>query len=437
MRRSKFYQFYHKNCNSLDARTFTDIRQRVFEIMKSEECIPEIKILFGDWMFRKIYMYFKLQEEAKTQMCGCLQTAIKNCKNIVTKGEYLKFHDYDAISLLALHFFLHRFEDQDKYFILQVLNDVQLVKNFVQNPDISDESLKNHFVKWLKTSPVLEQQSNILDVLLEYYPRDTEVVDIYRKMRWGNRRAGTLYQDEQNVHDDDIKRSVLQAAEKLLDWELNLPKKERLSVPPGTGFKDFAHGLLRDIMRTPTKKNIAKCVIARMCIDTTSFGRGFKISDLFIALFTYIKRSPSRQVLLEILIEEMDAMKELCASGYIARFMNVLQGFDDEFTITVSFEKQLYAVLTKVLSDALKNEKNEDLILGTFDEEYRPIYLKFVQRVVNRAVPELSDRYGKEDVRLSLVEVLNSLTGDNWEYSGESVQIKTLEYSNESTSTVS
>ncbi len=117
--------------------------------------------------------------------------------------------------------------------------------------------------------------------------------------------------------------------------------------------------------------------------------------------------------------------------------MNVLQGFDDEFTITVSFEKQLYAVLTKVLSDALKNETNEDLILGTFDQEYRPIYLKFVQRVVNRAVPELGDRYGKEDVRLSLVEVLNSLTGDNWEYSGESVQIKTLEYSNESTSTVS
>jgi hypothetical protein len=366
-------------------------------------------------------MYFKMTDESKTETCSQLAPAIEKCKNVTVKGEYLGFHDVDAVTKLAVNFFLERFNDRDKFFVLQMLNDVQLVKNIVQDPRISDERMKEHFVEWLKKSPVFEQQSNLLDVLMRYYPSDREVKDIYMRMRFGKKGKGNLYEDEQNVHDVDIQQGVHQAVGRLLEWD---EKAGPLQPPPNTPFKAFATNLLQQFTRTQREKDCARLVVERMCIDHTSFpttvgnlSRPYCISDVFLALMNYISRSKSREDMVGPLNEEIEAMSELCSSGYPTHLMNVLRGFDERFHFNISFEKQLYAVVSHSIQTRL-DKAPENVVLGSFEEEHRAEYVRFVRDIVNELIETWNQDYGEQDVKVHLASTLQSVTGlEGWRLS--------------------
>lgn len=427
-----YLEFYKKNCNSIDARTFTPIREKIFKFLQDENCPPEIKIMFGDWMFRKIYMYFKMRGDLKDEACEQLQGAIDTCGNTVVKGEYLGFHDIDSITQIALHFYLERFNNKEKYFILQMLNDTQLLKNFVQDPRISDEKLKDHFVKWLKSSSIFEQQSNLLDVLLRYYPRDPDVKNIYDKMRYDGAGKGTLYEDAQNVHDVKVQQSVLEAAGKLLEWDKQIG---RIKPPPRTPFKDFALSLLGRYCRTEKEQKMAVCVVERMCIDHTTFPvivdgdkTSFTISDIFLAIMNYISRSSFD--LLDPLHEELEAMSELCSTGYPTHFINILRGYDERFEISITFEQQLHAVLSHVIHTKLKDAP-ENVILGSFEKEHREEYIDFILKIVNNVIPRLNKDYGIEDVKMTLTDVVEQIVGAE----DESLNLKVGQYNTISRST--
>ena len=106
-------------------------------------------------------------------------------------------------------------------------------------------------------------------------------------------------------------------------------------------------------------------------------------------------------------------MKELCASGYIVRLINVLQGFDEEYAVSISFDKQLYAVISKALADSLEHA-SEKIIEGSI--EMNDDYLSHVCNVVKNNLPRLLDDYGN-DVSVHLIEVMESITMyKGWKY---------------------
>ena len=412
-RNNPHMKFYQANCQSIDALTFSEVKKDALQMLKDPKCSAEVKIMLGDWLFRKISRCFHMTDTALEETCGDLTPPIDKCQNTIVKSEYLQFTNTDAINKIALHFYLNRFTHRDKFFILQLLNDTQLVKNYVQDSRITDDTLREHFLEWLKSSSVFEQQSNILDTLLRYYKNDPEVAQVYNKMRWGkNKERGTLYEDEQNVHDEGLKQSALDAAEKLMEWDSIDPIKP----PPGMKFRDFVTGMLYPLY-APKEKPIINCVVERMCIDTTYFGDGFTIAELFLSLLNYIIRSDHKKELLKRLMEEMESMMELCASGYIVRFINVLQGFDDAYTVSVSFDKQLYAVISKKILDSMETA-SESVIEGSIETD--DVYLKHICNVVRGIISQLIDDYGKDDVLFHLVEVLESITmHKGWKYERE------------------
>lgn len=414
---TSYLEYYKANCSSLDARTFSGIKKKVIQYVADENCPPEVRILFADWLFRKIYRSFKFQDDVRADVCDSLAPAIEKCNITATKGEYLGFHDENAVTNLALRFYIDRFKQRDKFFILQMLNDVQLVKNIVQDPDITDESMKQHFVEWLKKSSVHEQQSNILDVLLRYYPRDPEVQQIYLKMRYGKKGKGTIYEDEQNVHDDEIQQGVSEAVGKLLEWD---EESKPLEIPPYTTFKDFATFLLMPYCRTQKEQSHGKCVIDRMCIDHTSFPtvvkgikRSFGISDVFLALMNYISKSKSKKDLIDPLNEELSAMSELCSTGYPTHFINVLRGFDSRFEVSISFAKQLYAIISYAIQSKMNKDTPEEIIMGSYDEEYKTHYVNFVTGIINDSIPTWNEDYGEDDIKANLASSLQEVTGMN------------------------
>ncbi len=410
-RNNPYMKFYQANCQSINAMTFSEVKKDALQMLKDPKAPVEVKIMLGDWLFRKISRCFHMTEELLEETCGDLVSPIDKCQNTIIKSEYLQFTNIDSINNIALHFYLNRFTHRDKFFILQMLNDTQLVKNYVQDARITVDGLREHFLEWLKSSSVFEQQSCLLDTLLKFYGSDQEVIQVYNKMRWGkNKERGTLYEDEQNVHDEGFKQSSLDAAEKLLEWHSVAP----IEPPPGVKFRDFITGMLYPLYSSNEKPTI-DCVVERMCIDTTYFGDGFTISELFLAILSYILRSKHKKELLKRLLEEMDEMQILCSSGYITRLMNVLQGFDDgEYTVTISFDKQLYAVISKKILDSMETA-NEQVIEGSI--EINDVYLNHICNVVNGILPQLIDDYGKDDVFFHLVEVLEMITTHKgWKY---------------------
>ncbi len=404
-----YAKFYKNECNSLDFKTFSNVKSKVYEYFKDDKCPPEIKIKFGDWLFRKLYMYYKPTTHEIIQKCGDIIPAIDKHKNIVVKGDYLHYHNIDALNIIAEHFYMERFGNEDDYFILQMLNDVQLVKNYVCNLHINPEKVKKHFIEWINKSQVFEQKSNLLDVLLRYYSGDKEVHKIYQDMRFSG-KSQSVYSDEQNVHDKEIQQSSLTVAQKFIeDWSWK-------DLPEGVLLYDFLQGILTEVYKSRNLK-IVVCVMERLRIDTTSFGDGFMAGDVFAALVYYILKSSNKDVLFDILYDEMDAMKELCTSGYVERLINVLQGFDEKYKVTMSFDKQLHAVITHKLFEAMDHAE-EKVINGMTDEEDKEVYLLFVAKIVTKEMSRLVKDYGEKDVMFVLPQTLEKITGhSNWDVS--------------------
>jgi len=411
---NSYMKFYQTNCQAVDSMTFSQVKKDVLQMLKDPNAPPEVKIMLGDWLFRKVSRCFRMSEDVLKETCGDLTPPIDKCQNTISKSLYLQFTNIDSVGIIALHFYLNRFTHRDKFFILQLLNDTQLVKNYIRDARITEDSLRSHFLGWLKSSSVFEQQSCLLDTLLKYYNQDPEVAQVYNKMRWGrNKEQGTLYEDEQNVHDEGIKQSSLDAAEKLLEKDSIAPIK----VPPMMKFRDFVTGMLYPLY-PPNEKSTIDCVVERMCIDTTYFGDGFTISDLFLAIISYILRSKHKQELLKRLLEEMIEMRELCGSGYVVRLINVLQGFDDgEYTVTISFDKQLYAVISKALAESMETVSDQVIEESMTQGE---VYLKHVCDIVNKNINQMIDDYGRDDVNIHIISVVSTITGyDKWEYKNQ------------------
>lgn len=458
-------QFYNKYCKSLDFMTFSQVKKQVIKYITENKCSSDIKIIFAEWMFTKIFMNFKFNDEDIEKYCLILRSPIKACKNTIMKGKYLKFHEYKAVNNLALHFYINRFQHPDTYFVLQLMNDIQLVKGYVQDPNLSDEDLKNNLITWLESSKIPEQQYNILDVLLKYYSNDLRVKEICERMRWAedHHEKGsikkTLYGDAQNVHDSSISVSTKDAAARLILWDKkdleeiesfdeNVPqeqneksarKSSRLitTVPFELVCKSFLSKNCPEL-----SKSDIDAVVTRMCIDTTSFDGtiispknskkievSFSIADLFTCLVNWIKtpgNKSNQKTLLNILADELKAMKAMCSSGYMARLINVVQGFSEQFQVTLPFEKQLFAVLAKRINDSMA-DAGENVIMGAIDDEYKNEYIDFIKSIVNDELPSIMNEYGKSDVEIALIGVLNEITEDNnWRYNFDQNKVEYL-----------
>lgn len=426
-----YYNWFETNCKYIDARTFSGIKNQILKYLKDPKCPHDTKLLFGTFLLLKIYMMYKFRGPDKTDIVNDLIPSITECKNVISKGEYLKYHDVEAMSMIALHFYLNRFKDRETFFILQLLNDTQLIKGYLQRSDINDKELLEHFLSWVERSPIDEQRSNILDVLLRYYPKDTRVIALHEEMKFGADGGGIrndVYNDAQNVHDEEINSSVLNAAENLIDWgkeeghELDTSGSQSLPFNASAWAKEILFG---EGGFGSQEKDIIECCLQRCAIDTTTFGSGFTIADIFFTTLKYITLSPNKKDMYPIFMEEMDSMKELCSSGYVARCISVLQGQseDGEFDIKIPFSKKLHALISMKISSSME-KANENVVFGTYDEKYKNYFLDFVSGIVNEYLASLIESNSFEEISKNICKVLEKITGDdNWVFDEHTIKV--------------
>lgn len=414
--KSTYYDQIFKRCKFLNTKTFRSDLKEIYDIILNSETPDYVKIGLGEWLYRKITMYYRPMADETKPICEQLKPSIRRCDNVVNKALYIKYTNINILREIAEHFYFDRFNDQDKFFVLQMLNDVQLIQSY------DPVKMKDHFLEWIGKLQVYEQKSNLLDTLLRYFPGDRDVQKVSDEMKYGDKKMKNLYSNDQNAHDEEINLESLKAAEKLVEWyeeqrlkQQKIALKNKKDPPIEEKMTDYVAEFFAGEYKSD---EVSECVLTRLKIDNSRFGleKSFNILELMFYLIKYIKKSKSKDELTMRLHEEMDEMKELCASGYVNRMINALQGFDERYAVKISFESQLNAILTSKVSKHM-DEMTDNEMVGSYNPEFRGEYIKFIIKIVNRYLPSIRINYGEKDVEDNIKTVMTKICNhDNWVY---------------------
>lgn len=415
-------QTFEELTSYVDSSGFSTQKKKVLTLLNDPDLPSDVAVMICNWFFRTIKSLYTVTGKDRKELYkkGC--KGHRRARNILTKGTYLNYIDRDATLEMAKFFYVNRFDPPEaggagKYFVLQLSNDVSLVKGLIQDPKFPDERLINHFCKWIKRAPLEEQRSNLLDVLLANYGRDERVKEIHEKMRFTGKDKG-LYGDQQNVHDEEISEATLAAAESLMTWFARNPiPDEEFELCKGdrgvwVRMKLTQTGQFEDAEGRKT----LDLVLTRLTLDQASFGnvlKPFGIMAFIMGLLRFIGCLDAPYLTYPALKEEVTGMRDLCSSGYVERGIMVLQGVPgcEEFEIRISEKKRLFSVLSSKLAGVMKNAP-EGVLLGTCDEEHQSEYLEYLESKVQSLLPGLS-HFGD-----SLVELLGEVMDDYSEVQG-------------------
>lgn len=418
--REDFSQLFETLSSYVEARNFSSQREAILKLAEDKDLPSDVGIAICNWFFRKTYSFKKPSISERKSLVKKAARAHNRAKNIISKGTYLNYLDRIATTELAKHFYRKRFGDE-KYFVLQLQNDVTLVKELFRDPDFTDERLIRHFCRWLRDTPIPEQQNNLLDVLILNYSNDERVKEIREGMRFDGQTNRSLYADKQSVHDEEITEASLISAQNLMMWYKDHPVDEK-SFDGNWGKWVRSHLSKTGKFDTEEGARILDLVVTRCAIDHTTFGNvviPFTILDFWVAVLKFVFDMPDPSIAYQAIYEECRDMAQMCSSGYIQRGVTALQGLPgaENFNVIISERKRLIAVFSTKMAEAMERAPDE-VLLGTYDQKYQDQYLSYIEGKANDVViPKLAHLKKTLDDHISeAMDQFSSFPG--WTYIG-------------------
>lgn len=183
-------------------------------------------------------------------------------------------------------------------------------------------------------------------------------------------KVKTIFDNAQNVHIDEIEKSVLDALEFLSGIDIktisNVPgsspitfeyvKKQiedelEKSKPEEKGIKMEKYEENKD------KINIS---LNRIYMDRALYScYNCSLIHILLKIWTYITTHKSETDMKTRLLEELIDMSGTCSSGFSSRLVNVISGFGD-FNLSISWRDQIIANFTGRLNARARNITNEE-----------------------------------------------------------------------------
>jgi hypothetical protein len=152
--------------------------------------------------------------------------------------------------------------------------------------------------------------------------------------------SNVVYHDTQNVHNTHINNSVKSVANKLVR---NYPAVDSVSVITKKMLELY-----------PEHESAFLEVFDRIQIDIVNFD-GVRLDDVLKSLWRFINGHEYKSDLLVRLRDEMLDMRLYCSTGYLARIINVMAGFDSELVINVSDDARYKAILFYYISERIRS----------------------------------------------------------------------------------
>ena len=178
----------------------------------------------------------------------------------------------------------------------------------------------------------------------------------------------SIFDNKQNVHIEEIEKSVLEALEFLSDITI----KEKFTF-------DYIKNKIIYLNKSP--KNIDKINISlnRIFLDRVLYSKyNFSLSHILIRIWSYLSSHESKPDIKQRLLEELIDMSGTCSSGFASRLVNVISGFGS-FNLRISWRDQLISNFTGRLNAKARNITNnpnnikfyglkDDILLEDFQE---------------------------------------------------------------------
>lgn len=199
-----------------------------------------------------------------------------------------------------------------------------------------------------------------------------------------------ITKDKQNVHNSDINESVKQSVIKIIDLysvsdELSISHKRNMM------FIDIVNILKQRKNWSPINDKSISFIESNI----STFGIDITLKELFIAIYLHIttRLTDYKEELLDIFNDELKDMSGKCSTGHMSRLVNILQGFDDTFSIKVNNNKIIKKFIYDYLNDEIKNHAENILDNITENRDY---IMNIVNNniFINKFEKEFGEKYG-------------------------------------------
>lgn len=349
----------------------------------------------------KIESIFTLMEAEKYK-----DNALKYFIDIIN-NQYIEC-DYRYKSILALEI---REINNKEYFISDaclsfLFNDKNMTKYkilagqyLLQKCKISENIKVENTLLSFATDTLLDYnlRADSADVILRLGSDPSKKIarNVINELGTYNAENKTIYGNSQNVHTDEIEKSVIDTLEFLhKQQQSNINKYSFESIK-----KDIDTLLKLEENKKYTEKiNIS---LNRIYLDRALYSKyNCTLMSIFIRIWAYIQSNVEhKEEMIKRLLEELYETADTCSSGYISRLINCISGFGDEnIGIRISWEDQIIAnfigrfnsKLSKLHDEWTDGGKKNAMILSLITAKNQKIN---INRIIKSNEPEKMIEY--------------------------------------------
>lgn len=207
-------------------------------------------------------------------------------------------------------------------------------------------------------------------------------------------KVQTIYNNSQNIHDENISESVAKFIGKMI-------RGSEVKIRPYHEIHQEVSDVVRSKNIEKSQKLAAYNALNRISIDTATFtDNKVTLAEVFIHVWLRIQlyNGDIKQTLEDRLVEELTEMGDTCSTGHSGRFVNVLSAVDAD--LRISFESQIIANVSGRINARVRAITNADLrasvsmgMMPDADEEDRENYKKFIETALTSLREELYQEF--------------------------------------------
>lgn len=264
---------------------------------------------------------------------------------------------------------------------------------------------QQHNLEYMAEAADIMNEERIFDLL-----RNFEEPNLDRKtVQPANMK--TVYDDSQNVHNSALNKSVIRATSHLYDMY-----KQQYEIG-NTSDEIFQHkrDCLREIecilvSKYASNESLITRSIKYIRDNVGTFGINISLQDVLLCLWSWMYEQKETDTLEQRLLQELQSAGGQCSTGYLARLINVIQGYtsDEKLSIRISEKEQYSSVIKQYLTKILKECFDEKVMDGM--TEFTDEYKQYVKKSIEKVLKEWVRDYG-ENIINYIPAIVNTFAG--------------------------
>lgn len=284
------------------------------------------------------------------------------------------------------------------------------------------------------------RRADSADLLLRLGSSESKIIakNIITELGKNGKNIKTLFDNAQNVHNEEIEESITE----ILNYLSNMILKIDNIVVDFNYVNNQINKLIKNCSQLNCQKTCKhkRCKNCNSCNKST-FNNYFcsrKCSELYIRnekinaslnrismdrilyskynntlsgilvkIWTYIENNEYKDEMKKRLIEELEDMSGTCSSGFVSRLINVISGFG-EFNIRISWEDQILSNFTARLNNFAQQITQTNSIY----------YIKYIEQIKEnyKNIPEIYNTDIENIIQEFAYNVINELTNNSSDY---------------------